>query len=208
MTGFFTNVGHIQGAKLYSFVKNRMRNYFRQYSPFLLFLARFFLTYIALASAYQFYLSHYDDAKTEIDPATVSVGRQASWLANVLGADTFVMPHPTQAALRFSYNGKFVARIIEGCNAISVMILFVAFVVAFRGKWRMMTGFIVSGIAIIHILNVVRIAMLASAIYHYPAREEILHGVVFPLFIYGVVFLLWVIWVNKFSDYALASKTR
>ena len=185
-----------------------MRDYVHQYRSFLLFLARFFLTYILLAGAYQFYLSRYDGAKPELDPATVMVGRQAAWLANVFGADTFVTPHPTQQALRFSYNGRFVARIIEGCNAISVMVLFVAFVVAFRGRMRRMAGFIFGGIVVIHVLNVVRIALLASAIYHFPAREEMLHSVVFPLFIYGVVFLLWVIWVNKLSDYALASKAR
>jgi hypothetical protein len=38
-----------------------------------------------------------------------------------------------------------------------------------------------------------------------------LHGVLFPLFIYGVVFILWVIWVSKFSLYAkilLSHKVR
>jgi exosortase family protein XrtF len=55
-------------------------------------------------------------------------------------------------------------------------------------------------------LNVIRIALIAIALYHYPEQEHLLHGVVFPLFIYGVVFLLWVIWVNKFSVYATQNK--
>ena len=46
------------------------------------------------------------------------------------------------------------------------------------------------------------IALLSYALYYYPTYEELLHGTVFPLFIYGVVFLLWVFWVLKFSAYA------
>ena len=82
------------------------------------------------------------------------------------------------------------------------MILFVAFVVAFSGKLKTTVLFLIFGIIIIHVLNVIRIAMLCVLLQKYPAQEEILHGVVFPLFIYGVVFGLWVIWVNKFSTYA------
>jgi len=66
--------------------------------------------------------------------------------------------------------------------------------------------FIVIGSLIIHILNIVRIALLCIALYNYPDYEHILHGVVFPLIIYGVVFLLWVIWVNKFSIYVRETK--
>ena len=31
--------------------------------------------------------------------------------------------------------------------------------------------------------------------------EEVLHGTLFPLFIYGVVFVLWILWVTKYSGY-------
>ena len=55
---------------------------------------------------------------------------------------------------------------------------------------------------LIHILNVLRIALLSLALYYHPDQEPVLHGVVFPLMIYGFVFGLWVIWVNKFSNYA------
>jgi exosortase family protein XrtF len=96
----------------------------------------------------------------------------------------------------------FVSRIVEGCNALSVIILFVAFVVAFSGKWIQTIGFILLGSILIHIMNVLRIAILSIALYYHPDQESLLHGVVFPLIIYGFVFVLWVIWVNKFSNYA------
>ena len=73
---------------------------------------------------------------------------------------------------------------------------------AFTGKWLHTILFIIAGCLLIHILNVFRIVMLSIALLQYPEQEHLLHGVVFPLFIYGVVFGLWVLWVNKFSLHA------
>ena len=44
-----------------------------------------------------------------------------------------------------------------------------------------------------------RIVILSACLYHYPWRREILHTVIFPIVIYGTVFILWMIWVNKFA---------
>ncbi|RZJ29873.1 MAG: exosortase family protein XrtF [Flavobacterium sp.] len=173
-----------------------------KYKPFLLFLAKFFLSYLILGAIYQFYLSRYDEAKYEIDPITISVAKQSEAVMNAFGADVKIRLHKTQPSVKIFYHYQYVARIIEGCNAVSVMILFAAFVVAFSGKLKHTIWFIIFGCAVIHILNVARIALLCSAIYHFPDYENLLHGVLFPLFIYSVVFLLWVIWVNKFSSYA------
>lgn len=176
--------------------------YVKKYKPFLLFLAKFFLTYLVVGVLYQVYLQGYDQTKNEIDPITISIGDQSKAIMDFFGADVQMRFHEKQPSIKIFYNGEYVARIIEGCNAISVMILFAAFVVAFSGKWKHTILFILSGCVLIHVLNIVRIALLCSAIYHFPEYQHFLHGVVFPLFIYSVVFVLWVIWVNKFSLYA------
>jgi hypothetical protein len=36
-------------------------------------------------------------------------------------------------------------------------------------------------------------------IFHYPEYTDLMHDILFPLFIYGVVFLLWIIWVNQYQ---------
>jgi len=83
-----------------------------------------------------------------------------------------------------------------------VIILFISFVIAFSGKIKTTLLFILLGSFIIHVLNVFRIALLCILMYYFPKQQHLLHGVVFPLIIYGVVFILWIIWVNKFSKYA------
>lgn len=138
----------------------------------------------------------------EVDDFTQFLAGQVQQVSQFLGYQSTLMIHDSQASVKLYLENKYVARIVEGCNAISVMILFAAFVVAFKGKIKHTIAFILFGIVLIHILNVVRIVLLSIALLHHPEQEELLHGVVFPLFIYGVVFGLWVIWVNKYSNYA------
>ena len=73
---------------------------------------------------------------------------------------------------------------------------------AFSGKIKNTIYFILAGSFIIHILNITRIALLMVAFYNFPKANFILHDILFPLVIYGTVFILWIIWVNKFSFYA------
>lgn len=181
-----------------------LKKYFQQYRPFFVFLLKFFVTYGILTFCYQMYLNSFDSKTFEIDGMTKLVAYQTEDLLQFMGQDAYTMPHLKQACMKLFLNDKYIARVVEGCNALSVMILFVAFVIAFKGKWKHTILFIITGILIIHILNVLRIALLSMALFHYPEYGHILHGVIFPLFIYGVVFGLWVIWVQKFSSYAKA----
>lgn len=151
------------------------------------------------------YLKQYDASKNEADGFTEIVTNQTVKTIQFFGYDCQAMPHESEASFRVFVNQKSVARVVEGCNALSVIILFVSFVIAFKGKFRTTVLYIIGGVLLIHVLNIFRIALICIALLRYPEYQHLLHGVLFPLFIYGVVFLLWFIWVNKFSVYA--SKT-
>lgn len=179
-----------------------MKNLLQQYRPFLLFLGKFLLTYLVLTVLYQSYLNRFDSTANQVDSFTQMVANQTQALLTIFDAAARIESHPTEPSVKIIYSGKYVSRIIEGCNALSVMILFVSFIVAFTGKFKKTIIFILFGLLLIHLLNIVRIALLSVALYHYPQHEHILHAVIFPLIIYGIVFLLWVIWVNKFSLHA------
>ena len=133
---------------------------------------------------------------------TVLVAEESKTILSWFDASTRVEAHETEPSVKLFYKNTYVSRIIEGCNGVSVMILFVAFVVAFSGNLKNTLWFIPFGVLVIHVLNVVRIAFLSAALFHYPEYEHLLHDVLFPLVIYGTVFFLWVIWVNTFSLYA------
>ena len=177
-----------------------MKKYFILYKPFLVFLASFFLTYFVLTFLYQNYLGSFEENK--LDSITKIVGRNTEQVLLLFTNDASVQEIGPEPYLRLIFHQKYVARIIEGCNAISVIILFVSFIVAFSWKLIPTLLYLFGGSLIIYILNVLRIAALSALIFYFPSQESLLHGVIFPLSIYGVVFILWLIWVRKFSKYA------
>lgn len=177
-----------------------MKKYLILYRPFLIFLAKFFLTYLILSLIYQGYLLRFDD--NSVDSITKYVAQNTEQFFSLFTADFFIKEVSGVPYMMLFYKSKYVARMIEGCNAISVIILFISFVVSFSGKLKSTLFFIFLGSFIVYVLNVIRIGLLCMALYWFPEQESVLHNVIFPLFIYGVVFILWVIWVNKYSLYA------
>lgn len=177
-----------------------MKKYLVQFKPFLIFIGTFFAAYILLTIIYKSYLSSFESSN--IDGITAIVGANVYWLMDAFNCDVLIRKSLSEAYLEVWYNKDYVIRIVEGCNAVSVMILFISFILAFSGKLRTTLLFILSGTLFIYILNVIRIALLAVLLFRYPEKLHLLHGVLFPLIIYGLVFALWIFWVNKFSKYA------
>lgn len=140
-----------------------------------------------------------DGSKFYPDYLTHLVAEQTNALLNGVGYDTNIVPHSKEPSMKIIINGKYVARVIEGCNAISIIILFISFIVAFSGKLKATLLYGLAGSIIIYAFNLIRIVILSVGLYHYPWRREILHTVIFPMLIYGTVFLLWMVWVNRFS---------
>ena len=177
-----------------------MKKYFILYKPFLLFLGTFFLTYIVLTFLYQQYLNGFEE--NQIDSVTRMVSENTEQVLLLFTDGSSIEESTTQPYMKLFFNEKYVARIVEGCNSISVIILFISFVVAFSGRLQTTLLFIFGGSLLIYALNVLRIAALSALIFYFPKQESLLHEVLFTLYIYGVVFILWLIWVRKFSRYA------
>ncbi|WP_166922856.1 exosortase family protein XrtF [Flavobacterium poyangense] len=177
-----------------------MKKYFLRFKPFLIFIGTFFAAYIGFTLVYKFYLDSFET--TDVDGVTAVVGHHVDQLMQLFNCDSRIFKSPLNPYLEVWYRNRFTIKIVEGCNAVSVIILFVSFVMAFSGKFKTTLVFILFGVFFIYVLNVIRIALLTVLLFRFPEKEHILHGVLFPLVIYGLVFSLWVFWVNKFSKYA------
>jgi len=170
---------------------------FLKYKAVIRFLVLFLGTYLLLSLLYNAYL-HFGQSETYYpDPITHLVAKQTSVLTSGFGYQAEITPHPNEASMKLIVNDRYLARIVEGCNALSVIALFAAFIVAFHQRWKPTLLYIFVGGVLIYCANLFRIVLLAIALYEYPQYEEFLHGVVFPAIIYGMVFLLWVLWVRR-----------
>lgn len=176
-----------------------MKLLFIKYKSVIKFILTFLLVYISLSLLYNLYLNVSDGSKYYPDYMTHTVAKQAESLLGSFGYQAELLPHEDEPSMKIIINDKYVARIIEGCNSISVIILFVSFIIAFSGKFKITVLYLFVGSVLIYIVNLLRIVILSVGLYNYPWRQDILHTVIFPAIIYGMVFLLWIVWVNRFS---------
>ena len=183
-----------------------MKKRLQKYRPFFAFLIKFLLVYLVLVIGYKWYLNQYDKTVFEVDQVTWSVSKISSQTLQFLGYSADVQNHPTEQSMVLFIFNKPIVRIIEGCNSISVVVLFVSFLVGFSGPIQSTIWYAFFGALVIFILNIVRIVVISIALYHAPKYEHFLHEVAFPLIIYGITFLLWIIWINQFSYHAKDSK--
>lgn len=163
------------------------------------FILTFLLVYGMSSGVYKFYLDYSDGSQFYPDYLTHLVAKQSKSLINSFGYPTEIEPHNLEPSMKIVIKNKFVARVVEGCNSVSIIILFVSFVIAFAGSFKTTFLYLLAGSTLIYAVNLFRIAILSIGLYKYPWRSELLHTVIFPLIIYGLVFLLWMVWVHYYS---------
>jgi len=165
------------------------------------FLAKFFITYFLLLGIYSVYLKQTQQKSPVFScaPITKTVAEHTKLFAETFGYPATTMQHEAELSMKFFIGERYSLRIVEGCNGVSILILFLSFIIAFSGSLKATILFSIFGGFVIYVVNIVRILALSKLIYMYPDYLSILHDLLFPAIIYGTVFILWVIWVNKFS---------
>jgi exosortase family protein XrtF len=169
-----------------------------KYRPALLFLIVFVGWYVAANVLYGLYVEYYDPAP---DPATVWVTHQTTWILNFFGEGVIAragVNEPTMLIISGANDGveKTVLRVFEGCNGINVMIVFVAFVSAFGGRKKMIPWFVIAGVGVIHVANLLRILFLYATAIHRPILFYYFHKYFFTAVLYIIVLALWAAWMK------------
>lgn len=159
----------------------------------LVILLRFILLYLVLLGGYEFYLN----SQNGLDTFSIWVGRQSSFLQNLLGYSSSIEVHHHERCGHFMVNSSWVTTMVEGCNSISIMILFVSFVLAFYQGFKTFI-FILIGLFLIHVMNVSRIALINIVAIDYKDYFTSAHDYLFPSIIYGTVIILWIVWIKLF----------
>ncbi len=154
------------------------------------FLGLFALSYIVLTAIYTWYLR----TANPLDSFTQLVSNHTVAILQFLGFPITEVVNTNTTSLFF--NDYIIAYIAEGCNAISVMILFVAFIIAFAQKWKFTLLYILLGLLFIYVINSIRIVMFIILLEKHPEYSSFLHDLFFPAIIYGSVFLLWMNWIR------------
>lgn len=175
-----------------------MKALYRQFRPIINFLLIFMLTFFVFSAIYDLYLHRYED---KTDSMSSFVGKQAAGLLNVLGFDAFASDVDTEKSTHVGIAGIARVKVIEGCNGISIMILFLAFLLAFPGKYKHKSLFIPVGLVSIHLFNVCRVATLTWAVYCFGETGYPIYKELFTASIYLMVLGMWYVWVQNFVHF-------
>jgi exosortase family protein XrtF len=168
----------------------------KDFKPVLGILLRFIIMYMVLLFAYQLFLNRFQGSG--LDPFSRMIAEQVSGIQNSIGFPTQLYDDVKGEQVWFYVKQEYVTRMVEGCNAISVMILFVAFVFAFyKGSGTFL--FALTGLILLYVMNLLRIAGLNMVMADYKQYGKISHDFIFPAIIYGTVVALWLVWIKFFA---------
>lgn len=170
-----------------------------KYKSVLRFILTFIGSYLLLYLAYQGYLKYGPNQQFYPDIATHLVALQCESVLDAVGYDVSLEPNKMQPAMNIVYDGSVIVRVVEGCNALSIMLLFIAFIISFYDGLKKTILFIFGGIAFIYGMNIVRIVLLTVGVIKYPEYTDFLHTTAFPAVLYGSVFLLWMGWIRAYK---------
>ena len=171
-----------------------LKKIYAEYKAPINFLLRFFLTFGILSLLYAFWVKSFG---TEADSFSWFIGRNLELLAGKQNMSLSQVEG--QPAIQVWYKGKQSVSLFEGCNGVAVMILFFAFLLAFKGTLKHTIVYAVVGIFIIHLFNLGRLMLLVVLSQNNEKWFHFAHKYLFTLIIYAAVMLLWFVWVKYFS---------
>ncbi len=174
-------------------------------NPFLRFLFFSISLYLTWNVIYEFYLR----TQTNFDKIVIdTLVRWAEVTLQVLGysttdysaADVVFREH-------IGIAGSKGVTIGAPCDGVVLYVLFIFFVVAFPGPLKHKAWFIPVGALSVFYLNVLRIVGLAAIMKINESWLAFNHDYTFTIVVYAYVFLLWMLWVKRFSPFSIKSKT-
>ncbi len=86
--------------------------------------------------------------------------------------------------------------IVNGCNGLSAIGLFIGFVVAYPGDNTKRMLYLFTGIGVIYLVNVIRVVVLSITQTYWADFFDFTHDYSTTAIFYIVIFIMWVIWAN------------
>jgi len=168
----------------------------KDFKPVLSILLRFIIIYLVLLFGYQFYLNGFQGKG--LDSFSKMIADQVMYVQNFMNYPTKLYDDIAGESVWFHVKTGYATKMVEGCNAVSVMILFVSFVFAFYKGLKTFV-FALIGLLLLHVMNVLRIAGLNIVFTDHKEYGKMAHDYFFPAVIYGTVVLLWLVWIKFFA---------
>lgn len=125
-----------------------------------------------------------------------NIAAAAAMLLRVLGFPAHIAPYDSILIMMGQQKAVYVG---DYCNGLVLYALFAGFVLAYPGPLRRKLWFIPTGILVIYLLNLVRVAALAVNFLYSFKTVDFNHHYTFTFIGYGCIFLLWMLWARRLA---------
>ena len=123
---------------------------------------------------------------------------QSAWIVK----NIFHLNHTTdgQTIWVVTNNGDWgYVEVSPGCTSLKQWMHWIFIMALFPGPWKHKLWYIPMGVIVIHFVNIIRIVGLSLAIIPWPQHFNFFHDYIFKTFFYFMIFLMWVVWEEKFN---------
>ncbi len=86
-----------------------------------------------------------------------------------------------------------------GCNGLEAVLIYLAGVLAYPATWRQKLLYGLLGTIVLEIINILRIALLAWVIEHYPKQFDLMHNYITQSIMIVLAFLVFLLYLQRVS---------
>ena len=134
---------------------------------------------------------------------------QSCWvLEHIFCLDLTTFPSERFIATPNNADGWARVTIAPECASLKQWMHWLFLMILFLGPWKHKLWFIPAGLVVIEWTNVVRICGVLMMQIPWPNSFHIAHDYIFKIFFYFVIFLMWMLWVEKFYNPTKQTKTK
>ena len=137
-----------------------------------------------------------DQVMTLFDRASALLFAQSCRVLNLLNVDITTYK---QSIFALNCNNVYSSvTVAPDCTSLKQWIHWMVLMLAFPGPWKHKAWYIPVGLIIIELTNVIRIVGLLLIQLPFPNSFHFAHDYIFKTLFYFVIFVMWVVWVEKF----------
>lgn len=167
----------------------------------LAFIVKAVLLYIVWVLIYDFYIQ----PAQKIDAwLNYRVATESSLFLKLFGFNGSTLPGINQTIVQI--DGVGMVGVGNPCNGLELFVLFAGFIICFPGSYKNKLWYIPVGLIVIHLVNAFRTFSLSLIQLKAPEYLDFNHHYTFTVIVYLLIFYLWIIWVNKYSNIDLSNK--
>ena len=152
-----------------------------------------FILSILIFGVFSFWLTSQEFFDKLAQPLLNFYATISNWILIVLGQGT-------RASSESIFSSEFSIQIKKGCDAIAPMILYTLSILFFPVKWKHKPKGILIGIALLFLLNILRIVSLYLTGKYIPSIFDMMHTDIWQILFIIFTLYLWLVWLRKVND--------